>query len=140
MSILNELKTIKSGKKELKKFGITIAMGLVILGGILYIVHHRIFPVILWQIPVLSIILAFTFPVILWPFQKFWMAISVILGFFMTRLILGVLFYLILTPLGLISKLFGNDFLNLKQDRDAVSYWNRRTVKKSDQSMYENQF
>ena len=42
------------------------------------------------------------------------MTFAVILGWFMTRLILSILFYIIITPIGLIARIIGKDFLNTK--------------------------
>jgi len=46
------------------------------------------------------------------------------MGFVMTRVILAVLFYLIITPISFVSKLFQKDFLNLKIEKEKKSYWN----------------
>ncbi|MBN2104701.1 hypothetical protein JW835_11735 [bacterium] len=140
MSLIYEFQHIKSTKKELKKFGLTVGIGLIVLSGILYLAHHLTHPLLLWQIPAVSVFLALTFPILLWPFQKVWIALSIILGFIMTRIILCILFYLILTPIGQIAKLTGNDFLNLKWDPDVKTYWNIRKNRIKDQSTYENQF
>jgi len=140
VSFLEEFKQIKSTKKDLRKFGLTIGIGLVVLSGILFLVHHRTNPLLLWQIPAVSIFLALVFPIVLWPFQKIWMGIAIILGFIMTRLILGILFYIILTPIGQIAKLFKTDFLSMKRDPEAKTYWNYREEKLKDNSTYDNQY
>ena len=58
----------------------------------------------------------------------------------MTRLILTVIFYLILTPTGFILRLFGKKFLQLKINREKVSYWNMRDKLDFDVNNYENQY
>lgn len=58
----------------------------------------------------------------------------------MSRMILIILFYGILTPIGLVMRFFGKDFLDLKIDNSKKSYWNyrqERVLKKED---YEKQF
>ena len=45
----------------------------------------------------------------------------------MTRIILSILFYVILTPIGLISRLFGKQFVELRWDKSNDSYWNFRS-------------
>jgi len=140
MIVLNKFKQIKSTKKELRKFGITIGIVLVAFSSLMYLIHRQIHPLLLWQIPLVSVFIALVYPILLWPFQKIWMALSIILELIMTRVILGILFYLILTPIGLIAKWFGNDFLNLNRDPEAKTYWNRRENRVKDKSSYENQF
>ena len=126
MSLFREISHIKSDRHELKKFGLTFGIGLFVLSVLIYWMHRRFNPLFLWQIPVLSILLGLTFPVLLWPFQKIWMTLGIILGFIMTRVLLSLVYYLVLTPIGLIARLFGNDFLHRKLDPDTESYWNYR--------------
>jgi len=64
----------------------------------------------------------------------------VILGWFMTRLILIILFYFILTPIGLLGKLFGQNFLENNSNSSANSYWNLRDSKSEINQDYEKQF
>ena len=49
------------------------------------------------------------------------------------------LFYLIVTPIGLISRLFGKKFLDLKWDKQLSTYWNYRSDKPGKEN-YEKQF
>ena len=53
-------------------------------------------------------------PISLKPAYLVWMSFAVILGWIMTRVILSSLFYLIITPIGIITRLLGEDFLELK--------------------------
>jgi len=137
--IIEEIKNIKSGKSDLRKFGITMAIVLVLLGGVLlwrekgYYFYFFIFAAA-FIIPGLVV------PVALKPVHTVWMTISVILGWIMTRVILSVLFYLVLTPTGWLAKLFGEHFLDLKIDNDASSYWIHRGKSQVNKSDYEKQF
>ena len=58
----------------------------------------------------------------------------------MTRVILIILFYGILTPIGLIARLCGKDFLDKKVNKITKSYWILRTTAECDKKSYENQF
>ena len=66
------------------------------------------------------------------PFHYGWMKFTFILGWFWTRFFLGVFFYLIITPTGLLMRLFGKDFLDEKIDHNAKSYWRKRDLSKFD--------
>ena len=136
--ILEEIKSIKSDKKELKKFGVSIGIFLLIVGIILLIYSKPSYPYFLITGGVL-IAVAYILPTFLFPFQKVWMALAVVLGFIMTRVILSILFYLIITPINFISKLFKKDFLNLKIEKEKKSYWNLREIK-YEKSSTEKQF
>lgn len=66
------------------------------------------------------------------PFHIGWMKLAYFLGWFNTRLLLGIFFYLIITPTGLLMRLFGKDFLDEKIDKSAKSYWIKRDLSKFD--------
>jgi hypothetical protein len=56
------------------------------------------------------------------------MKFAFLLGWLNTRLLLGVFFYLILTPIGLLLRLTGRDLLDRKIDPAARTYWSKREV------------
>jgi hypothetical protein len=68
------------------------------------------------------------------------MTLAVILGWFMSRVILFILYYVIITPIGIFLKLIGKDFLKLKIDKSSKSYWETREKKIAEQIDYERQF
>ncbi len=65
---------------------------------------------------------------VLKPVYQAWMKFAFLLGWLNTRLILGVFFYLILTPIGLVLRLTGRDLLDRKIDPAARTYWSKREV------------
>jgi hypothetical protein len=137
--IVEEIKNIKSGKSDLRKFGIMIGIILILLGGLFFWREKSFYSYIL--IPAAAfIILGLAAPTMLKPIHKVWMAISVILGWIITRVILGILFYLVVTPTGWLGWLFGKQFLDLKIDKDASSYWILKKPRKFDKADYEKQF
>jgi small basic protein len=134
-----EIKNIKSEKSDLRKFGISVGIVLGILGGLLwwrgkdYYVYFLIISAVL-------ITLGLVLPGLLKPLQKAWMTLAVTLGWFMTRVILSILFYVVFTTIGLISRLSGRQFLDLKTDNNKPSYWIARKNKPFDKRDYERQF
>ena len=67
------------------------------------------------------------------------MTFAVIIGWIMTRIILSVLFFSIITIIGLFTRLLGKDFLNL-QLKSNESYWNIRNKDHELNQDYEKQF
>jgi succinate-acetate transporter protein len=137
--ILEEIKNIKSEKRDLRNFGITFGVVLGLIGGLLWWKEKDTYSIF--------IILSFTFfffgfvlPALLKPLQKAWMALAVVLGFFMTKVILSILFYVVFTAIGLGLRLFGKQFLDLKIDGSEKSYWKCRERESFDKSKYEKQF
>lgn len=137
--LLEELKNINSNKAELRKFGLTIGIVLLIISAVMFYYssglkfHFGIAGLVL-------IILGYIFPKILLPFQKVWMGLALVLGFVMSRLILTLLFYLVITPIGLLAKLAKKDFLDLSIDNTKKSYWNYREKKEYKKIDSERQF
>ena len=137
--MLEELKNIKSEKSDLRKFGITIGIILVMIAGFLFWKEKESFQIFLTVGAVLCIF-GVVIPVILKPIYWIWMIFATILGWIMTRIILSILFYVILTPIGLIPRLFGKQFLELKWNRTNRTYWNYRSGDVIEKEKYEQQF
>jgi hypothetical protein len=73
---------------------------------------------------------------ILTPLNKLWFKFGIFLGKMISPLIMGIIFFLVVTPIGLIMRLLGKDVLNLKYN-DNQSYW---TEKNGPKSKMKNQF
>lgn len=137
--IVEEIKNIKSGKSDLRKFGITMGVVLVLLAGVLWwreIDWYRY----LFICAAVFVLLGLAVPTALKSIHRAWMTLSIVLGWVMTRVILIVLFYLVVTPTGWLGRLFGERFLDVKIDPDASTYWIQRKESQVHKSHYEKQF
>ena len=139
MSLIEEIKNIKSSKKDLRKFGITVGSVLVVLAIVFYFLDRSYF-IYFGVSGLLLIIMGLISPVILKPLNKVWMGLAIILGWLSSRIILIVIFYLVLTPISLIAKISGKKFLDLKYKSEKDSYWIKREIIKPDRSSYEKQY
>jgi len=74
---------------------------------------------------------------ILTPFNKLWMRLGIFLGAIVSPIVMGIVYFAVITPIGLIMKLFGKDVLNLKIDKNKNTYW---TLKKKIPSKMKDQF
>jgi len=138
--IIEEIKNIKGGRRELRKFGITVGIVSGVLGG-LFLWCEKDYYFYFLILSGAFFLLGIVVPILLKPIHKVWMTLAILMGWFVTRVILTFLFYLVVTPIGLLGRLFGKDFLDLKSDRSAVdSYWIPRKVSKFGTKNYENQF
>ena len=61
-------------------------------------------------------------------------------AWFNTRLILSLMFYLVMTPIAALLKLFGKRPLVIHRDRQAPTYWTRREKAPFDRTRYEKHF
>ena len=137
--ICEEIKNIRSSKSELRKFG--IAMGIVfgLLGGLLLWRAKDSYPYFLF-LSFLFMVPGLFIPQILKPIYTVWMSFAIIMGWFMTRMIVTTLFYLIFTPIGFMARSFGKDFFPRQFDQNSQSYWILKKKRTFDKKRYENQF
>ena len=73
---------------------------------------------------------------ILTPLNKVWMSFGKLLGNFVSPIVMGVIFFGVVTPTGLILKLFSKDILNLKKNKNDT-YWLK---KNNSNNNMKNQF
>ena len=73
---------------------------------------------------------------ILSPLNKIWFKFGILLGKIVSPIVMGVIYFLVVTPTGLLMRLFGKDILNLKFNNEK-SYW---IEKKEPKSKMKNQF
>jgi predicted permease len=134
-----EFKLIKESKKDLRKFGLTVGGVLVIIAVFLFYFEKP--PAIYFAIiGALLISIGLIYPTILKPLNKGWMGLAIVLGFIMSRVILTIFFYIILTPISLLAKLFRKKFMVLKYDKSAKTYWEKRSTIHKKAIDYERQF
>jgi hypothetical protein len=139
MSIHTDLKKLKTGDRDLRKFGLTVGGVFVLLGLLLLLRHRSSYPFFLGAGAGLT---AFG---VIWPralkaIYIAWMALAFTLGFVMSNVILALFFFLVVTPIGLLACLFQKDFLARKWDKQAASYWIQRTREMRTAGSYERQF
>jgi len=126
-----DLRNISTTNKDIKKFGFLIGGILVIIS--LFLIwkdipsYKNIMP-----IGIIFVLFGQFLPTILKPIYLVWMTFAVTLGWIMTRVILIVVFYLIVTPISLIAKLFRHKFLDLTFRTENDTYWNYRKGAVSD--------
>ena len=91
-----------------------------------------------WSIIVSSIflILGLLNSKILTPLNKLWFKFGIFLGTIVSPLIMGIIFFFVVTPIGLFMRLLGKDLLNLKNN-NKKSYWINKNGPKS---KMKNQF
>jgi hypothetical protein len=76
-----------------------------------------------------SIIAAFIFLILgildskyLTPLNRFWMKFGLFLGKIISPIVMGIVFFLVVTPIGIIMKIFRKDLLNIRYNKNQ-SYW-----------------
>ena len=92
----------------------------------------------LWSLVVslIFLILGLLNSKILAPLNKLWFKFGIFIGKIIAPLIMGIIFFLVVTPIGFLMRLFGQDVLNLKYNKNK-SYW---IEKNGPKSKMKNQF
>jgi len=108
--------------RQLRSFGLMIG-GIFAFIGVWPMVYHGSSPC-LWPLILAAvwILAALIFPGSLRPFYRGWMRVGQLLAWINTRIILGIIFYLLFLPVGLIMRLLGKDPMNRKFNSEATTY------------------
>ena len=121
------MKNIKTGSN--KSFGIIFFIVFIIIS---------LYPLVYQEdIRIWSLVIAFIFFIlallnskILTPMNKIWTRFGLFLGNFISPIVMGIIFFFVVTPIGLLMRLFGKDILNLKKNKFST-YWIKKTNQKS---------
>jgi hypothetical protein len=134
-----EIKHIDNSDSAVKKTGITVGVVLILISLLLWYLDKSSF-MYFSIIGGMLIIAAVIATPVLRPFHKLWMMLALLMGFVMSRVILTLLFYIVLTPIGIIAKIVGKKFMPLGFDKKATTYWEKRDITAKQQIDYDRQF
>ena len=112
-----------------KSFGIVFFIVFLIISilPILYDENIRIWSLV---ISIIFLILGLLNSSLLTILNKVWFKFGILLGNFVSPIVLGLVFFVVVTPTSILMRLFGKDLLNLKKN-DKKSYWIERSKIKS---------
>ncbi len=110
--------------KGLRKFGLMTGIIIVILFALFFpwVFDATAMPIWPWVLASLLWLPALLLPRVLRPVYTTWMKIGHAIGWVNTRIILGVVFYLMIVPMGLMMRLFGKDPMTRKYNNATPSY------------------
>jgi hypothetical protein len=109
-------------RKELRQFGLLVGAIFTVIG--LWPLVFRGEPLRLWAIGIGGLLIACggAFPFILAPIHKGWMWVGHILGWINTRILLGIVFYGLVTPIGIVFRLMGKDTMRQAFAESSTTY------------------
>ena len=121
-----EINTAEVTTSDLRKFGF-------IMGGMFALIFGLVFPWLgdktsetwpIWPFIVMAVFwgIAIVAPQILRPVNDIWIKVGNILGFINSRIILGVMFFVMIFPIGMLLKLLGKDSMDRKFDKETNTY------------------
>ncbi len=125
--VKHELTALDLQPKALRKFGLMVGGVLLLLTWIAWRRHWGTG----WEMGLgisggLLVIFGATFPALLRPVYRVWMGMSFTLGWFMSRVLLTLLFFGALVPVALVGKVLGLPFARMRRPEKRDSYWMER--------------
>ena len=123
-----------------RSFGLTFALVFALLAALAAWRDWRVGPVWFSAACLAFGLAGFLRPSVLAPLNQAWLRFGLVLHRIMTPLILGIMYFLIFTPMGVLMRAFGKDFLRLKRDPKAISYWISREPPGPPPESIKNQF
>jgi len=113
----------KLDRQELRNFGLMMAGFLAtIFGVIIPLARRHESPLWIWVIAIFFVAFALVAPNALNPIYQGWMRFGLVMGWIETRIILGLVFYAMILPMGVVMRLLGNDPLQRKLQKREPSY------------------
>ena len=119
---------MKKNKNTTRSFGILFFIVFFIIG---------IWPILsgnelrLWSfiIAIIFLILGIIQSRFLTPLNLAWIKFGELLGVIIAPIIMGLVYFLVVLPIGILMKILGKDLLELKFKKNVISYWNKKDTK-----------
>lgn len=132
-----------SDRREQRKFGLVMAAAILLLGMIRWLLHGMAwgeFPAYFVIITSVFLVLGLVIPRALQPIFVLWTKLALVLNWVMTRVLLALAFYLMITPVRILVRIFGEDPLKRAWLPASESYWEPPEEQPKEFDRYRNQF
>lgn len=122
-----------------QKFGALMAFALAVMAGVAQFRGHagsrNVSLALMFVLGGLSLMR----PAVLMPVERLWMRLGEAMGKVMQPVVLGGIYFLLITPVALVGRLFGRDPLRMRR-RNQASYWVEREVKTIDPDSFKHPY
>ena len=122
-----------------KDFGIFFSLIFFIISIYVFTINKIILFYIFLSLFSLTLIFTIFKPSLLKPFNKLWMLLGYLMGRIMNPIVMGIIFFLMITPIAVISRIFKRDELLIK-NKYRRSMWKQRSEKHITPESFDNQF
>ena len=118
---LTSFRAVSAGSN--RKFGVTVGLIAAVLAVWPLVRHHH--PVRWWLLAVALVLVALGLarPALLEPLNRAWFRLGMLLSSVTNPVVMGVMYFAAVVPLGAFLRLRGHDLLRLRRDPGADSYW-----------------
>ncbi len=138
--ITQELRELKTGRNDLRKFGLLVG-GVFTLLGAWFFFRKKPFYLYALVPGTILMVLGVLVPHFLRRVYLAWMAMALVLGLIVSTVLLSLLYFLVITPIAIIARLAGKDFMARAFPGQTSSYWISRAGNRPvDAKGYEQQY
>jgi hypothetical protein len=123
-----------------KNFGFFVFILAILLACYCWFVGEYFVSIFSFSLAICSLILAFHLPQVFKVPNILWDKIGFILGLITSPIIMGLIFYVVISPVSILTRLFGRDVLLIKRDVRIDSYWVLKENKIDDQIDFKRQY
>lgn len=131
--------TNQTERAQARKTALVVATVLVLLAGLKFYRGRTGTAEVLTGIAATLALVGLLIPALAIRFHRGWMKLAEALGFVNSRILLSIVYYFVITPFGLVKKLFGSDPLERRAGR-SDSYWIHRPVGRQSKQQFEQTF
>lgn len=124
--VAQELGELDTSRRSLRKFGIIVGAVFLLIGAVYMWRGHRLPVCILGSIGGFLLLTGTLVPGSLGGIYKFWMGMAFAMGWVVSRVLLVLLFYIIMTSIAIIARIFRKQFLDTQFRDGRTSYWVKR--------------
>ncbi len=144
---MKEIEGAQGTRESLTGFGKLVGGAFVVLGALVLFLHRHdresvrfLLGEIFLSLGVVLVLCGRFAPMLLGPFEKAWWALALAMSAVMSRVLLGLFFYLIILPVGLVMRVIGRDAMERRWKQDASTYWTPRKPQPDVKKHCERQF
>ncbi|MBI2447685.1 MAG: hypothetical protein HYY56_07035 [Candidatus Omnitrophica bacterium] len=136
--VKKEISGLEITHKTLRNFGLLFCVIFGIWAGIMFL---KAKPYCLWfaVVSIAFFLSGMLFPEVLRQFYRIWMSLAFVLGWFMTRVLLSIVFFVVVTPIRIILKALGKDLLDEGVQKESRTYWKKYETAQN-KERYQKQF
>lgn len=120
-TLRDEIRNLATGRTQLRKFGLMVGAVFLLLGAFWW--RGRSFGAVFLAVGAVLVFAGVVYPTGLRFVYICWMSFALVLGAIASTILLTIFFFLVVTPIGLIARAFGKDFLSRKLEREKEVYW-----------------
>jgi len=137
--IKHEIQSMDRNAKSIRKFGFILAVLLLGLSSF-FLVKESPWWMEVGISGIVISLLVYVYPQAIKPLYLLLTVFSIVVGYFMSKIVLSLMFFLFFAPVGVFTRLIRKDLLNRRFQKEGPTYWIKRDSKKPAKDQYERLF